>query len=948
MRLIGFIFCITLFLCTCTYDGIESDNENKSNIDAENLVLRSSYEFGNGTIPRNVLESYLSRSITQSEFLHGPGFYDELHYHNKDDDTRMLKNIGAKFIGRSIFSWGAEDMFNNPAFLASAEQKIQEMHQYDPDVIFQAAIFEIVTTKVNSVPIPAWVFEEFGLPVDERNFSYSDMLNQNGQFVDHWGPGASVPDISRLETRMFFYFMARKYMEIGIEAIHFGQAELMAMTDKNNNYAAWNDLLSRVRETALTVARRGTILCDAHLPSGGIVVNGKLLFDFVSFPMRLKEICESPQEAEFKKYYLDAIYGRTKGGTTPSGWYCEKGPYIVEFDNFGISDYPGTCNLTDYFVWGYDEITWFALQPEDYRKEFLKYAHDWVRIVDPNGYVEMPGSRIITTETSYSYYRANTNSTTCPEGMNMEEAIKTIWSSPLVDTVTNLIIKGIDITDYELNVLSSKIVCVRDTIILENTNVTTSDDFFDKVKCNGSIILRNNPNLSNPNGFKNYKRIYGDLIIENCPNLYYWPSSDGTAGFSGIERIDGSFVINPATKMSDGGGGFAQLSYVGGDFILIGDRTAGEIWNLATWYVWGGGIKHIGGDLIFKNHYKVNGLDGFQAVEYIGGDIYIMDNGGPDGYIPIQTQVNQIGFCLVKIWINNGVIKKQNPIIQLRQSANSPFIDISTLEPCSNMANFITQNVPATMITGESYDVSLTFKNSSATTWSSEGEYKLGSQNPHDNMIWGTNRIYLGESEYITGGGQKTFSFNVTAPSTEGSYNFQWRMVQDGVEWFGDWSSNISIHVYSPFLDHCDVLDGWNSYNQININTIDKKESTGCIESSGNGIIEFEKAFSPFNAYAYVSEDDGILRFWYYVSDITKLNGENQIELGSGGCADIEEYNWPIGTLTNGWNLISKKFSDAGVTNGTPDLNALNWFRIYHYKSGTVTTRIDGIQIIKE
>jgi hypothetical protein len=40
------------------------------------------------------------------------------------------------------------------------------------------------------------------------------------------GSGASVPDISRLETRMFFYFMAKKYMEIGIEAIHFGQAEL--------------------------------------------------------------------------------------------------------------------------------------------------------------------------------------------------------------------------------------------------------------------------------------------------------------------------------------------------------------------------------------------------------------------------------------------------------------------------------------------------------------------------------------------------------------------------------------------------------------------------------------------------------------------------------------------------------------------------------------------------
>ncbi len=122
----------------------------------------------------------------------------------------MIKNIGAKFIGRSIFSWGAENVFNSSSpFLHNAKQKIQEMHQYDPDMIFQAAIFEIVTTKVNSIPIPSWVFEEYELPIEERNFSYVNMLNQDGQYVDHWGSGASVPDISRLETRMFFYFMAR-------------------------------------------------------------------------------------------------------------------------------------------------------------------------------------------------------------------------------------------------------------------------------------------------------------------------------------------------------------------------------------------------------------------------------------------------------------------------------------------------------------------------------------------------------------------------------------------------------------------------------------------------------------------------------------------------------------------------------------------------------------------
>src|SRR3546814_160361 len=158
------------------------------------------------------------------------------------------------------------------------------------------------------------------IPAEDRNFSDEQMLNPDGVLVNHWGVGASVPDISQLETRMFFYYMACRYMEAGIEALHFGQAELMAMTDRDNNYAAWRDLLQKVRTAASELARRGTVLCDAHLPNGGISVDGHLLFDFVSFPLRLKEIPGDPRKSELKIYYLDAIYGRTKGGITPSGW----------------------------------------------------------------------------------------------------------------------------------------------------------------------------------------------------------------------------------------------------------------------------------------------------------------------------------------------------------------------------------------------------------------------------------------------------------------------------------------------------------------------------------------------------------------------------------------------------------------------------------------------------
>jgi hypothetical protein len=45
-------------------------------------------------------------------------------------------------------------------------------------------------------------------------------------------------------------------------------------------------------------------------------------------------------------------------------------------------------------------------------------------------------------------------------------------------------------------------------------------------------------------------------------------------------------------------------------------------------------------------------------------------------------------------------------------------------------------------------------------------------------------------------GTEVTFSFDVRAPATPGTYNFQWRMVQELVEWFGDFTPNVRIHVH--------------------------------------------------------------------------------------------------------------------------------------------------------
>jgi len=138
---------------------------------------------------------------------------------------------------------------------------------------------------------------------------------------------------------MWFYFLAVSYIDIGMEAIHFGQVALIGAKDPG--FAHWWDMLTRVRRYAARKARRHLLICDAHTPDGGPLHNGKLLFDFHSFPLRIKEVPGSPQKGILEMGYLDSIFGRSKGGITPSGWKCQSLPYLVELDNYGTSLRPG-------------------------------------------------------------------------------------------------------------------------------------------------------------------------------------------------------------------------------------------------------------------------------------------------------------------------------------------------------------------------------------------------------------------------------------------------------------------------------------------------------------------------------------------------------------------------------------------------------------------------------
>jgi hypothetical protein len=374
-----------------------------------------SYDFQR-TMSREVLGNYLSRSISMEGLLNGRGDFA--------DDLRMLGTIGAKYIGRSICLWGGEaNLLEN---FARAKQQLPMVHAADPGTILEACIFEIVTTEVEQIPVPAWAFAALGLPVEKRNFHYEAILYPKAQRTRAWGSGAGIPDVSQIETQLWFYFLAVSYIDLGFEGIHWGQMEIMNHND--HDLAHYAHVFTLVRAYAEKRARRGMVLCNAHVPSGGLVRDGKLLLDFHAFPLRIKEVPDHPQQAFLEVGFADSIFLRSKGGLTYSDWQCEHLPYLVELDNWGASKNPGQAGQGGNWIWGYDEITWFAHQSKQYRSEWLEYAWNWVRKTDSNGYLEMPGSRTMQSPLDHrQWYYANVPSSAVPEGLGDEEAIRAIW-----------------------------------------------------------------------------------------------------------------------------------------------------------------------------------------------------------------------------------------------------------------------------------------------------------------------------------------------------------------------------------------------------------------------------------------------------------------------------------------------------------------------------------------
>ncbi|MRF19956.1 MULTISPECIES: RHS repeat-associated core domain-containing protein [unclassified Stenotrophomonas] len=123
------------------------------------------------------------------------------------------------------------------------------------------------------------------------------------------------------------------------------------------------------------------------------------------------------------------------------------------------------------------------------------------------------------------------------------------------------------------------------------------------------------------------------------------------------------------------------------------------------------------------------------------------------------------------------------------------------------------QEVPTSMETGRTYRVKLKFTNTGNTTWSASAGYALGSWNPNDNVRWGRARVPMPND--VSPQLPAFFEFDVVAPSLPGVYSFQWRLLEEGKEWFGRESDNVQVTVNGPPSKVIGNIDGVTSDGQI-------------------------------------------------------------------------------------------------------------------------------------
>jgi hypothetical protein len=118
-------------------------------------------------------------------------------------------------------------------------------------------------------------------------------------------------------------------------------------------------------------------------------------------------------------------------------------------------------------------------------------------------------------------------------------------------------------------------------------------------------------------------------------------------------------------------------------------------------------------------------------------------------------------------------------------TVQSPAPPAPTSRPLRDEATVVSVDFPARLDCGATASARVTMKNSGTTNWTRDAAFRLGAVDDSDPLN-GDGRVDLPADVTVAPGDVAEFAVALRAPTTEGAYVSDWRMLQEHVRWFGD------------------------------------------------------------------------------------------------------------------------------------------------------------------
>ncbi|WP_118974483.1 hypothetical protein [Taibaiella koreensis] len=316
---------------------------------------------------------------------------------------KAMTGLKASIILRAVNTWGRDDVLRpGTAFYRGMQQLVIDINAaYDCQglqrPVIQGTILEHIEKGVNVVPIPVaiimacrnekgfekkYYLDAGGNARTDLHFDFDRIRNKKRKL-----PLADCPDITRIEARMWFYYLARMYIDMGYKSIHMGQLNEWGRLDQPR-YKHTATVLAAIRAYARS-RHTFVLLTQENFRALKYPGTDTFMFDYDSRALRIREVTgpevcgdfncntvpvdylsHTPCAGEGFPAVIDSCVlcaqGNSGGYQPVYGTYTPFQPYNTYFD-FGPGNHPDTGKASSgcdpnpqWGTWGWDDTKWFA------------------------------------------------------------------------------------------------------------------------------------------------------------------------------------------------------------------------------------------------------------------------------------------------------------------------------------------------------------------------------------------------------------------------------------------------------------------------------------------------------------------------------------------------------------------------------------------------------------